>query len=35
MACVHVYTDLFVPELARDSRFRSVLARMRLTDVAC
>jgi serine/threonine-protein kinase len=33
MACVHVYTDLFVPELARDPRFRGVLERMRLTDV--
>ena len=34
MPWVHVYTDLFVPALARDARFRSVLERMRLTDVA-
>jgi serine/threonine-protein kinase len=34
MACVHVYTDLFVPALARDPRFRRILERMRLTDVA-
>ena len=34
MPWVHVYTDLFVPALARDRRFRSVLERMRLTDVA-
>jgi serine/threonine-protein kinase len=34
MAWVHVYTDLFVPALARDPRFHSLLERMRLTDVA-
>jgi TolB-like protein/Flp pilus assembly protein TadD len=34
MACVHVYTDLFVPALARDPRFRALLERMGLTDVA-
>jgi adenylate cyclase len=34
MAWVHVYTDLFVPSLARDPRFASLLERMRLTDVA-
>jgi hypothetical protein len=34
MACVHVYTGLFAPALARDPRFRHVLERMRLTDVA-
>jgi serine/threonine-protein kinase len=34
MAWVHVYTSLFVPELARDPRFRSLLERMRLADVA-
>jgi hypothetical protein len=34
MACIHVYTDLFVPALARDPRFHAVLERMRLTDVA-
>jgi TolB-like protein/Tfp pilus assembly protein PilF len=31
---VHVYTDVFVPALARDPRFRSLLERLRLTDVA-
>jgi hypothetical protein len=31
---VHVYTDIFVPALARDPRFRALLARMGLTDVA-
>ena len=34
MPWVHVYTDIFVPALARDPRFRSVLERMRLIDVA-
>ncbi len=34
MAWVHVYTDLFVPALARDPRFHELLERMRLTDVA-
>jgi len=34
MPWVHVYTDIFEPALARDSRFRPVLERMRLTDVA-
>ncbi len=34
MAWVHVYTDLFVPALARDPRFRALLERMHLTDVA-
>jgi serine/threonine-protein kinase len=34
MACVHVYTERFVPALARDPRFRAVLERMNLTDVA-
>jgi len=34
MAWVHVYTDIFAPALARDPRFRAVLERMRLTDVA-
>ena len=34
MPWVHVYTDIFEPALARDSRFRSVLERMRLTDAA-
>jgi hypothetical protein len=34
MPWVHVYTDIFAPALARDPRFRSVLERMRLTDVA-
>jgi len=34
MPWVHVYTDLFVPALAGDVRFRAVLERMRLTDVA-
>jgi tetratricopeptide (TPR) repeat protein len=34
MACVHIYTDLFVPALSRDPRFRKVLERMRLSDVA-
>jgi Flp pilus assembly protein TadD len=34
MAWVHVYTDLFVPALARDPRFHALLERMRLTDVA-
>jgi serine/threonine-protein kinase len=34
MPWVHVYTDLFVPELARDPRFRSILEPMRLTDLA-
>lgn len=34
MAWVHVYTDLFVPDLAGDPRFDSLLERMRLTDVA-
>lgn len=31
---VHVYTDVFVPDLARDPRFRALLERLRLTDVA-
>ncbi|MGE5358690.1 MAG: protein kinase domain-containing protein [Bacteroidales bacterium] len=31
---VHVYTDIFAPALARDPRFRALLERMRLTDVA-
>ena len=31
---VHVYTDVFVPALARDPRFRALLERLRLTDVA-
>ena len=31
---VHVYTDIFVPALAHDPRFRALLERMRLTDVA-
>ncbi|MGE5359108.1 MAG: hypothetical protein ACM3NQ_08825 [Bacteroidales bacterium] len=31
---VHVYTDIFVPALARDPRFGALLQRMRLTDVA-
>jgi serine/threonine-protein kinase len=34
MAWVHVYTDIFVPALARDPRFHALLERMRLTDVA-
>lgn len=34
MACVHVYTGIFLPALARDPRFRRVLERTRLTDVA-
>jgi len=34
MAWVHVYTDIFVPPLARDPRFHALLERMRLTDVA-
>jgi serine/threonine-protein kinase len=34
MAWVHVYTDIFVPALARDPRFFALLERMRLTDVA-
>ena len=34
MARVHVYTDLFVPALARDPRFYALLERIRLTDVA-
>jgi serine/threonine-protein kinase len=34
MPWVHVYTDIFVPALARDPRFHSLLERMRLTDVA-
>ncbi len=34
MPWVHVYTDIFAPALAHDVRFRSVLERMRLTDVA-
>ena len=34
MPWVHVYTDIFEPALARDPRFRSVLERMRLSDVA-
>ena len=34
MPWVHVYTDIFVPALARDPRFYSLLERMRLTDVA-
>jgi serine/threonine-protein kinase len=34
MAWVHVYTDVFVPALARDPRFHALLERMRLTDVA-
>jgi hypothetical protein len=34
MAWVHVYTDIFVPALARDPRFLALLERMRLTDVA-
>jgi serine/threonine-protein kinase len=34
MPWVHVYTDIFEPALARDPRFRSVLERMRLNDVA-
>jgi serine/threonine-protein kinase len=33
MAWVHVYTDIFAPALARDSRFRALLERMHLTDV--
>jgi hypothetical protein len=34
MAWVHVYTNLFVPALADDARFQSLLERMHLTDVA-
>jgi serine/threonine-protein kinase len=34
MACVHVYTDVFEPALARDPRFHPLLERMQLTDVA-
>jgi serine/threonine-protein kinase len=34
MAWVHIYTDLFVPGLARDPRFGTLIARMHLTDVA-
>jgi hypothetical protein len=34
MACVHVYTDIFVPALGRDPRFHALLERLRLTDVA-
>jgi serine/threonine-protein kinase len=34
MAWVHVYTDIFVPALARDPRFHAHLERMHLTDVA-
>ena len=34
MAWVHVYTDIFVPALARDPRFGALLERMHLTDVA-
>jgi serine/threonine-protein kinase len=33
MAWVHVYTDVLVPALAGDPRFRSLLERMRLADV--
>ena len=34
MPWVHVSSDIFVPALAHDARFRPVLERMRLTDVA-
>jgi serine/threonine-protein kinase len=34
MAWVHVYTDLFSPALADDTRFAALLARLNLTDVA-
>jgi serine/threonine-protein kinase len=34
MAWVHVYTDLFSPALAEDTRFAALLARLNLTDVA-
>ena len=34
MPFVHIYTDIFVPALARDPRFGALLERMRLTDVA-
>lgn len=33
MAWVHVYTDVFVPSLARDPRFRALLERMHLTGL--
>jgi hypothetical protein len=34
MAWVHVYTDIFVPALARDPWFHALLERRQLADVA-
>ncbi len=34
MPFVHIYTDIFVPALARDPRFGALLERLNLADLA-
>lgn len=34
MPFLHIYTDIFVPALARDSRFGALLDRLNLANLA-